>query len=775
MRTAIRKITSSFTRKRLKRAGIIMIGTLLLFLLLDFFFPFRADIHFSTIIQSKEGETLYAFLGDDDHWRLPMEEQEITPELRRAFLTKEDKWFNYHFGVNPFAIVRAAFNNITRAKRTSGASTITMQVVRLLHPARRTYLNKLLEMFRAMQLEWHYSKKEIFRMYVNLVPYGGNVVGVKSASLLYFQKNPDHLSLAQVTTLCIIPNRPNSLKPGRYNNEIKTERNRWLHYFSTHKVFGQDIIADAMDEPLEMKRNMAPKIAPHYALWLRRQFPGQPIIKTFVELNRQQSLESLCKNYMQRMHPRNIHNAAVVVLNNRTGKVEAYLGSSDFDDAQHDGQVNGVTANRSPGSTLKPLIYAMAFDAGLLTPKTVVTDVPVNFNGYAPENYFKIFNGTITIEKALENSLNVPAVKTLNDVGVLNFTQKLTLAKFKWISKHQSQLGLSSALGGCGVTLLELTNLYRTIANKGVWSDMQFIQDQPVDTHKVQLISDASAYMLTSVLCKLTRPDLPQHYENTLRVKIAWKTGTSFGRKDAWSIGFNKKYTVGVWVGNFNGAGVPDLSGSDIATPLLFDIFNNIDYYNQTEWFMAPSSIDYRLVCSESGNIPSAFCTGTIIDMFLPNISRTNHCEHLKEVYVSADASVSYCTYCRPENGYIKKLYPNYSAELIDYYNTRHIQYQNIPAHNPGCERIFKEFAPKITFPVNGMQYLIDRYSDDKMQLTCEAHNDVKQVYWYLNDIFYKKATPAEQVFFKPDPGNYKISCTDDKGRTAHVRIDVRW
>ncbi len=774
-RNAFENFKQFLQRKWVKRTGVFFLSSIVVFLLFDFIFPFNTSIKYSTIVVSKEGETLYAFLSEDDKWRMPIAPEDISPEMKKAFLAKEDRWFNWHFGVNPFAIIRATFNNLRHQKRTSGASTITMQVVRLLHPAERSYTNKIMEVFRAMQLELHHSKKEIFEMYLNLVPYGGNVVGVKSASLLFYQKNPNHLSIAEITSLAIIPNRPNSLKPGKFNEEIKNERNRWLQYFQAHHIFDDAAIADALDEPLEMQRHPAPKIAPHYALWLKKQYPDQPIIKTYLEVNRQQNIAKLCNNYMQRLHFRNINNACVVVLNNATGKIEAYIGSNDFDDDVNDGQVNGVIANRSPGSTLKPLIYAMAFDAGILTPKTIITDVPTNFNGYAPENYFKSFNGNITIEKALENSLNIPAVKTLNALGVNNLTQKLTQAKFQWISKHQSQLGLSTALGGCGVTLLELTNLYRAFANKGVFANMQFVEDEVKDTTKTKLISEESAYMLTTILCKLTRPDLPNNYEHTQRVKIAWKTGTSFGRKDAWSIGFNKRYTVGVWVGNFNGAGVPDLSGSEIATPLLFDIFNSIDYYNQSEWFVAPPGIDYRLVCSESGNIPSAYCTNTVIDLFLPNISKTNHCEHLKEVYVSADSSMSYCNYCMPENGYIKKFYPNYSSDLIDYYHSQQIHYQKIPDHNPKCERVFKENAPKITFPVAGMEYIVDRNSEDKLQLTCEVHNDVKQVYWYLNDQFYLKTSPTEKVFFKPSAGDYKISCTDDKGRTTHIKITVRW
>ncbi len=644
---------NKFTRFPVRKT-IIGIGlALLLFILLDFLFPFQPQISYSTLVQGSNGETLSAFLSKDDMWRLPMEESDISPELKKAFLAKEDRYFNYHPGINPLAMVRAFFNNILKRKRTSGASTITMQVVRLLDPAPRTYLNKFLESFRALQLEWHYSKKEIFRMYLNLVPYGGNIVGVKSAALIYFQKNANHLSVGEITTLCIIPNRPNSLKPGANSEALLASRNQWLRYFKKHRVFRDDVLADALDEPLEMERHALPKVAPHYSLWLKKYQPRESILKTFIDAGKQSKIESLSSSYMKRWKTHGINNASVVVMENATGKIIAYAGSNDFDDDANHGQVNGVIANRSPGSALKPLIYAMAFDAGLCTPMTLITDVPVNFNGYSPENYFRIFNGQVTVERALENSLNVPAVKMLNEVGVKNFTQKLEQAGFQWIGKHKSELGLSAALGGCGVTLMELTNLYRCFANKGVWSKVSYLKTMPSDTLKIPLISDASAYMLTNILCKLTRPDLPSGADNALKVKVAWKTGTSFGRRDAWSIGFNKNYTVGVWVGNFDGTGKSELSGSEMATPLLFEIFNAIDYFNRTEWFVAPASVDFRLVCSESGNLPSSFCDNTVIDMFLPGISSTEHCEHLKEVYVNADSSLSYCNYCMPVTGYV--------------------------------------------------------------------------------------------------------------------------
>ncbi len=283
-----------------------------------------------------------------------------------------------------------------------------------------------------------------------------------------------------------------------------------------------------------------------------------------------------------------------MIIDNRTNKVITYLGSSNFTDTTDGGQVNGANAVRQPGSTLKPLLYAMCFDEGLLTPKTILTDVPVNYEGYAPENYDKKFNGYVTTEYALEHSLNIPAVKSLKLLGHDKLIQKLSHCNFKQIQKDQRKLGLSMILGGCGTTLEELTGLFAAFANNGIYTRPSFLQ---VDSFKQRstVISPAANYMINEILSKVNRPDFPLNWTATERMpKIAWKTGTSYGRRDGWSIGYNKNYTVGIWVGNFSGVGVADLSGANIATPLLFKIFNTIDYDNDKEWFTQPADCDYQ-------------------------------------------------------------------------------------------------------------------------------------------------------------------------------------
>ncbi|MFN8358130.1 MAG: penicillin-binding protein 1C [Spirosomataceae bacterium] len=767
----IRDFFAKFLQKRSVR---IVLVTLLFGISLDWLFPFRPQPPYSTLITAADGTVLHAFLNKQDKWRLYTELHEITPTLRKTILFKEDQWFYWHLGVNPLAIVRATFNNLLRNKRTSGASTITMQVVRLLEPRQRTYTSKLLEMLRAFQLELHYSKDEILQLYINLVPYGSNIEGMKSASMLYFQKMPQVLSLAEVVTLSIIPNRPSSLRLGEKNALVLQERNKWLKRLGQSGLFTTQAIADALQEPLQAARHEAPKLTPHLAIRLQKDHPHQPIIRTTIQLNKQRQVEQLVLNYVNRLRAMNIHNAAVLVLNNQTHAIEAYVGSADFNNPEDGGQVDGVRAIRSPGSTLKPLLYATAFDKGLLTPKSAINDVPTNFGGYEPENFDRLFHGKITVEFALANSLNVPAVKVLKEVSTPVLVEKLKKANFQTVRKTAKNLGLSLALGGCGVTLEELTTLFSAFANQGAFTPAHLLSDQ-TPSPSAELISEEASYVIQSILTQITRPDLPNNYDYTYRLpKVAWKTGTSFGKKDAWSIGYNTHYTVGVWVGNFSGEGVPELNGANIATPLLFSIFNTIDYNSTAQWFGFPKNLLKRKVCAESGSVPNEFCTHQILDYYIPGVSSTIKCQHLKAVWVNAKATLSYCTQCLPDSGAVRKLYPNFAPELISWFESKHILYEKIPAHNPTCTRIFDQNAPQIVYPVDGNDYYLDKKETQQLALTCQASNDVKEVYWYINDKLLQKASPSETVFFTPSAGQIKISCSDDKGRNADSWITVR-
>jgi len=758
----------------LKWTLFIFISGFLFFLVLNFLFPLREQPGYSQLVTDKDGNVLHAFLSPDEKWRMKTEIDEINPLLKKTIVFKEDKYFFYHPGINPVAIIRAAVNNSLKGRKTSGASTITMQVARLLYPAKRNYTNKLIEVFRSFQLEWTYSKEEILQLYLNLVPYGGNIEGVKSACLFYFGIQPAYINLSQAVILSIIPNRPGSLHPKKGTGLITTERDKWLKQLEAGKVVSTQEASEAIEEIVDMPRRQVPKNIPHLALRLRANTKYKTVLHTTIDRAIQEKTESIAYNHHRRLSLKNINNLAVIVIENKTRKVRAYLGSPDFNDNVHSGQVDGCNSVRSPGSTLKPMVYAMAIDKGLITPQSMLEDVPVNFSGYAPENFNSKCNGLTTASKALAYSLNIPAVSLLNETGLKEFTEKLRTCGFHSLQKD-SEMGLSVILGGCGVKITELAGMYSAFANGGEYMPISFYES---DTTSVpaRVLSEASAFLITEMLTEMVRPDLPNNYESSMHLpKIAWKTGTSYGRRDAWSVGYNRKYTIAVWVGNFNGEGVPELTGADIATPLLFDLFNSIDNNSDNYWYTAPKSADLRLVCSRSGLPPDEQCNDRITDYYLPAVSSTKKCTHSREILVSADGAFSYCMSCVPENGYKKIIVDNLPSAISAFYQSNNIEFRKSPPHNPACTQLFSEQPPKIVSPINDKEYMLEKNAAQPLQLTCQTGAEIASVFWYINDRFLAKSKPGESTFFTPEEGDYKISCSDDKGQSQDIHIQVRF
>lgn len=747
---------------------------ILIFFILNFIFPLKVNVPYSTMVLSKEGTLLQAFLSKDEKWRMKSDLKEIPPDLVNAFIYKEDKYFYYHPGINPAAMIRATLNNVIFQKRTSGASTITMQVIRLLEPRRRTVGNKLIESFRALQLETKYSKDEILELYLDLVPYGSNIEGVQAASWIYFGRQALLLSDAQIASLVVIPNKPTSLKPGGNNSLIVQQRNKWLNRFHEEELITKEQLTDALNEPLDMKRRSLPSVARHLSMMLHLKYPDRPVIRTSVSSSMQNQVEQITFNHSERMKLRNINNASVIVVDNATHEIKAYIGNSNFNDHANSGQVNGVVAVRSPGSTLKPLVYALAMDKGLITAKTIVNDVPVNFAGYSPENFNKDYTGQITAEKALAYSLNIPAVDILNETGLEDFCAALKKCRFHSILKNEKNLGLSAVLGGCGVSLQELAGLFSAFANQGIYKPLNYASTSGKDS--VRIFSKSAAYMITEILTQVQRPDLPNNALSSYSVpRIAWKTGTSYGRRDAWSIGYNKDYTVAVWCGNFDGTGIPELTGAEMATPLLFEIFNTISRNSSRQWFKPPAELDIRYVCSASGLVPGQWCTDRIMDNYIPTVSNQTKCEHLQEILVDAKEKISYCTNCCPQSGYKKKVYTIYPPEVISYYISTGIPFEHIPEHNPDCERLLSENTLSILSPVSNKEYLLEKGIEEKLLLSCASPADASYIYWYVNEKLFKKVNVHEDLFFIPSDGFNKITCADDKGRTQTVFITAKF
>ena len=756
-----------------KRLVFALMVFVVLFLVIDLIFPVSTNIRYSQLILSDDHKLLNASLSSDQQWRMKAEIKEVNPLLIKTIIYKEDRWFRIHPGVNPVAIARALWQNISSHKRISGASTITMQVIRMLEPRERTFLNKLIECFRALQLELHHPKNEIIELYINLLPYGGNIQGIKAASFLYLDQEPQALSLAQIVTLAIIPNDPNHLRLGNGNERIVKERNFWLRKLSKYGLFDKKSLDDALMEPLTAKRFDAPKQIPHLARLLSGKYPGNPVINTFINAQLQDYVENTLNEEVNVYRGMGVGNAAVVLIDNHSHAVVAYVGSAGFMDSQFQGQVDGASSLRSPGSALKPFLYALAIDRGLITPKTILQDIPQNFNGYRPLNYDETFRGRLPASQALALSLNIPAVDLANRVGVDLFNEKLSRGGLKWIGERKKTLGLSVILGGCGVTLTELTSLYSCLATNGIKHTLRFASADKTSGPDT-LFSPQSVWMINEILTGLKRPDLPNNFENSVNLPhIAWKTGTSYGRRDAWSFGYNPDYTVGVWVGNFDGTGIPELSGAEFATPILFKIFNYLSYNRKANWFKRPAGLDFRLVCSESGLPPGESCTNLVMDDYIPAISPNRKCDHLVPVLVDETGSISYCHSCLPQAGYRTDFYPNLSPGLIAFYGDEQIPYRKIPPHNPLCKRVYHNDSPIITSLVDGKEYILYASAKQQLQLAFTATSDVSKVYWYINDKFFREAVSGQKLFFKPAAGQVKISCSDDKGRNTDILVKV--
>jgi penicillin-binding protein 1C len=759
--------------KKYNRTVKIVFSILLLFIMLDLLFPLPDKKEFSKEIHAKDGTLLTAYLTSDDKWRLRTELEEVSPDLIKAIVEKEDSWFYWHLGINPVSIVRAFYNNLTSEETQLGASTITMQVARMLEPKKRTYLNKLGEMFRAIQLEIKYSKEEILELYLSLLPFGGNIEGVKSASYIYFNRPPDKLSLAQSITLAVIPNDPNSLRLDRSNEEIIKNRDYWINKFKQEKIFSSSNLNDALDEPVEKNRYAIPVSAPHFSYFIKNNFSGD-IINTTLDLSTQKTAENLLLRQVNKLFYKGITNGAVLIIDNKNSSVIAYCGSADFYDDSSFGQVNGITAIRSPGSTLKAPLYAYAFDEGKLTPQMKLADIPTDFRGYQPENYDLKFYGNVSTEFALVNSLNIPAVKLLEQVGLNNFIVFLENSGFNQIRKQKNKLGLSLILGGCGTNLQELTRLFSAFTRNGKLYPLNFILDEE-EVQGEQIFSESSSYLTAQILAGINRSDIVNLSNYSKLPKFAWKTGTSYGKRDAWTIGFNPNYTIGVWMGNFNGVGSPNLSGAEAAVPLLFDLFNAIDYDSDVKWFEVPEEIMTKEVCSESGMMPTQFCTNRVRDLAIQNQSSNEVCNIHKPVYVNLDESVQYCTGCLPTLDYKKAVYAVYQPELTVWLSKNKYDYHKPPPHNPNCTAKFAEGGPKILSPSEDYEYFLEKDSGQEILLLAASDSRVKTHYWYVNEKFIRKTKPGERLFYIPEDKELKITCLDDKGRDGSVNVNIKF
>jgi penicillin-binding protein 1C len=757
------------------RLVLLALGVLMLLLFAaDRVFPPPPPPPFSTQVFDRDGDLLSAFLSADDKWRLRTSIDQLTPELIDALLAKEDRWFRFHPGVNVFAIFRALYANLTEGRRVSGASTITMQVARMLEPGARTYGVKVREMIRALQLELRYSKREILALYVSLLPMGGNLEGVASASWIYFNRPPDKLSLAQSVALAVLPNDPNGLRLDRSTVPLQTLTRQWLRRFASRNVFPRERVGEALEEEFTIARNAPPQRIPQLTQMLAARYHDD-ILHSTVDADIQDAVERLLFHHVQRVMADGVTNGAVLVLKNDSMDVAAWAGSADFFDAAHQGQVNGVNAVRSPGSTLKAFLLARGFDEGYLTPKLRVLDIPTDFGGYAPENYDGEYHGDVTVENALLQSLNIPAVRELARQGSGSFVSWLRQLGFENIARAEKQLGLSLVLGGCGATLEELTRAYTVFAREGRLSPLRFLRDD-ASSEGHQLLSEASAFLVSDILSKHTRPDIPADLLAASRLpKIAWKTGTSYGKRDAWAIGWNGRYTIGVWMGNFNGEGAPHLSGAVMAVPLLVDLFNAIDRGDKIFDVLRPSTIHRRTVCARTGLLPSPQCTETTDDWEIVECSTKRRCELMRPFLVDAARTVHYCMDCLPGGGADEVWFPVYPPELGVWFEENNIGFDRPPPHYPACTARLSGEGPDILSPSTDYTYYIEKGAEQQLLLHAASPAGVRKQFWYVDGDLLAEVAAGMRTFFQPTAKRHSITCMDDVGRKRTITIAVSY
>ena len=562
--------------RRAIRFGLIMIALLILvWLAPDRLSPPQPDRiqETSTLVVDSQDQILRGFTTAQGTWRLPARITDVDPLYLQMLLAYEDQRFPFHPGVDPLAVVRAAGQWLTHGRIVSGASTLTMQTARLLEPHPRTLAGKFGEMRRALHLERHYHKDEILGFYLTLAPYGGNLEGVRMAALTWFGKEPVRLTVAEAALLVALPQSPSRLRPDRFPDRARVARNKVLRRMGQLGVLTAQQVAEADQEPLPQHRRPLPFIAPHLAERLHTAYPATTRHQTFIDRGLQQNLETLARQQQSASEPYN--GMAILVVANRERRVLAYVGAGDFFDAGRTGQVDMIRAIRSPGSTLKPLIYGLGFDDLLIHPETLIDDAPTGFGSYRPTNFHHTYAGQLTVREALQHSLNIPAVAVLEQIGPARVAARLREAglPLHWSAAHP-QPGLPLALGGVGMSLEELTTLYVGLANGGRIAPLRFgpaDQDEPGRP----VLTEVACWYLADILGNAPPPPNVLTPSSAARSRtIAYKTGTSYGFRDAWALGFDPNYTVGVWMGRPDGSPSPGHYGRNTAAPLLFRIFD---------------------------------------------------------------------------------------------------------------------------------------------------------------------------------------------------------
>lgn len=742
----------------------------------------------STVIESAEGRLLGARIAADGQWRFP-EADSIPDKFRQCIVYFEDEYFYRHPGFNPVSIGKAILTNLKAGRVVRGGSTLSQQVIRLSRKEKkRTYAEKLVELILATRLEFRYSKGAILKLYASHAPFGGNVVGLDAASWRYFGVQPHQLSWAESATLAVLPNAPGLIYPGKGQQRLLKKRNALLSKLLDNTIIDSLTYELAIAETLPPRPFPLPRSAPHLLQRLAETQEGERI-KTSIDYTLQQQVNTIVNRHYILLKQNEVHNMAVLVMEVKTRKILAYTGNTPTD-SDHQKDVDVIRAPRSTGSILKPFLYAAMLDAGELLPDALVADVPTQIAGYMPQNFDESYSGAVPAARALARSLNVPAVRLLSAYGLERFHDQLQQFKMKDINKPADHYGLTLILGGAESNLWDLCKSYAAMAGtiqhfnetSGEYFRRELtepllrsveIADFGKKTPEKPIFDAGSSYLTFEAMKEVNRPEGEEAWEffNSSR-EVAWKTGTSFGNRDAWAIGVTKEYVVGVWAGNADGEGRPGLTGVGSAAPVLFDVF---DVLPRTAWFPVPyDALTEVTVCRNSGYLATGLCPQKTIRAPL-NGERFTACPYHKLIHLDAQQHYRVNASCEAPDAMVSASWFVLPPLMEYYFKHTDIHYKPLPPYRENCygeSRLTMDFIyPK----ENGIITLPKNFEGKTNELILSiAHTKPEStVFWYLNEAYLGQTRAIHEMAVLPETGKHSITAVDEFGNTIKRRVTI--
>ena len=786
------KILSFFKNLSVTRKVMLGIITLLVFGYM-FCLPRQLfHVPYSTVVTDRNEELLGARIASDGQWRFPP--RKTTPEkIKQCLITFEDKHFHHHWGVNPLSIGRAIYQNTKHKRIISGGSTLTMQTIRLSRNESRTFGEKIIEMIWATRLEFRASKEEILSMYVSHAPFGGNVVGLDAAAWRYFGHSAEELSWAESAMLAVLPNAPAMIHLSKGRKMLLSKRNRLLKQLLEEKIIDSSTYELAVTEPLPDEPHPLPQIAPHLVSHFYKERNGQ-YTRSTIDRGIQTHIEDLAERWSNEFNRSDIRNLAILVIDIPANQVIAYCGNVHFDRKQSGNQVDVIQAPRSTGSILKPFLYYAMLQEGSLLPDMLLPDIPININGFTPQNFSLQYEGAVPASEALARSLNIPAVMMLQRYGVPKFHNFLQQTGFKTITRPSSHYGLSLILGGAEATLWDVTNVYAQMGRalvpdltprltKEKEAKITEAKDEDEEekeekeekkTARHTYIWDKGAVWQTfNALKEVNRPEEIDWKSIPSMQAIAWKTGTSYGFRDAWAVGVTPRYAIGVWVGNATGEGKPGLVGAQTAGPVLFDIFN---YLPASSWFERPTGVFVDAeVCRQSGHLKGRFCEETDTVLILPAGLRTDACPYHHLITLAADEKHRVYENCANTEPIFQKSWFTLPPVWEWYYKQHHPEYRPLPPFKAGCGEDTFQPMQFIYPPINAHIRLPKQLDGSKGFLTVElAHIDPNAtVFWHLDDTYLMQTQDFHKISLQPTSGKHSLTAVDGEGNTVSTTFFI--